>query len=434
VNARDPRSARRRILFVSEAVTLAQVVRLLVLARSLPRDQYEVHFAAAHFDELIFAGADLRRWPLWSLDPDTVERRVRGGRRIYGLRTLRRYLQEDLRVIDAVRPDVIVGDLRLSLTVAAPLRGIPHAALINAYWSPHAVRPDGFPLPDHPIVRLLGPRLAAQYFPKALPFVFRHFAAPINQLRAEHQLPPIGSLAEVLCAGDLTLHPDPAALVPTLGGPASHRHLGPVLWSPALPLPPWWQRLDPARPTVYLTLGSSGRRELLPLVVRAIAQLPLRPQILVSTAGRAPLPDLPPDTHVAPYLPGDLAAARADLVVSNGGSTTSYQALAAGRPVVGIASNLDQYLAMDAIARSGAGLLVRGGEATAAAIQASVGRGLQEPAFATAARAVAGHFDATQAPARFARALDDAIGGRAETQPRPAASFFHERQSDGRHP
>jgi UDP:flavonoid glycosyltransferase YjiC (YdhE family) len=431
----NARSARRRILFVSEAVTLAQVVRLLVLARSLPRAQYEVHFAAAHFDELIFAGTDLRRWPLWSLPAATVERRVRGGRRIYGLRTLRRYLQEDWRVIDAVAPDVLVGDLRLSLTVAAPLRGIPHAALINAYWSPHAVRPDGFPLPDHPIVRLLGPRLSAQHFPKALPFVFRHFAAPVNQLRREHALPAIGSLPEVLCAGDLTLHPDPPALVPIRGAPPAHRHLGPVLWSPAVALPSWWSRLDPGRPTVYLTLGSSGRRELLPRVIRAIADLPLRPQILVSTAGRPPLTDLPPHTHVAPYLPGDLAAARADLVVSNGGSTTSYQALAAGKPVVGIASNLDQYLAMDAIARSGAGLLVRGGDATVAAIQGAVGRGLTDPAFATAARIVAGQFDSGHAPARFAQALDDAIGGKAaETGTVRQHLLLHERQPDGQLP
>ena len=40
-------------------VTLAQVVRLLVLARSLPPKDYEVHFAAAHFDDLIFAKAML---------------------------------------------------------------------------------------------------------------------------------------------------------------------------------------------------------------------------------------------------------------------------------------------------------------------------------------------------------------------------------------
>ena len=36
----------------------------------------------------------------------------------------------------------------------------------------------GFPLPDHPIVRLMGVERAARYFPKALPWVFAHFARP----------------------------------------------------------------------------------------------------------------------------------------------------------------------------------------------------------------------------------------------------------------
>jgi UDP:flavonoid glycosyltransferase YjiC (YdhE family) len=407
---------RRRVLFVSEAVTLAQVVRLLVLARSLPRERYEVHFAAAHFDPLIFAPVtDLHRWLVGSLSPAAVDRRVRLGARIYGDRTLRRYLRDDLTLLDEVRPDLVVGDLRWSLAVAAPLRQIPYAALINAYWSPHAVRA-GFPLPDHPIVRLLGARLAARYFPQALPRVFAHFAAPLNRLRRQHGLPEIGSLPQVLCFGDLTLHPDPVALVPTAGAPPQHRHLGPVLWSPAVERPDWWARLDPGRPTVYVTLGSSGRSELLPLVIQAVAELGA--QLLVSTAGRSSStlgPSLPPGVHVAPYLPGDQAARRADVVISNGGSTTSYQALAAGRPVVGLASNLDQYLAMQAITAAGAGVLVRAAGARKDQVKAAVKHALEEGALHRAAATVAADFAHSDAPAAFAQAVEDLAARRSPT-------------------
>ena len=395
------RRRRRRILFVSEAVTLAQVVRLAVLARGLPREDFEVHFAAAHFDEMIFAGADLRRWPIASLPAALVDRRVRRGLRIYGRRTLQRYLAEDLRVIDAVRPDLVVGDLRLSLAVAAPLRAVPHAALINAYWSPFATR-SGFPLPDHPIVRLLGPRLAAHYFPRALPRVFAHFAAPVNWLRRRHGLSEIGSLPETLCYGDLTLHPDPEALVPTAGAPPEHQHLGPISWAPALARPASWSRLAAARPTVYVTLGSSGRVELLPLVVAAV--LELGAQALVATAGRVQLPSAP-GLHVADYVPGDLAVARADVVVCNGGSTTAYQALAAGRPVVGLPANLDQYLAMDAIIRAGAGVLVRAGNASKAGIRAAIEAALHDPSLQAAAARVSSWFGGADAPTRFERVI-----------------------------
>jgi UDP:flavonoid glycosyltransferase YjiC (YdhE family) len=395
-------SARRRVLFVSEAVTLAQVVRLVVLARGLDPRRHEVHFASARFDDLVFAGTSFVRWPIESLDPATVHRRVHGGRRIYGLRTLRRYLEDDRRTLAAVRPEVVVGDLRLSLSVAAPLSGIPYAALINAYWSPHAVRP-AFPLPDHPIVRLLGERLAERHFPRALPFVFDHFAAPVNRLRRAHGLPAIGSLPQVLTHGDLTLFPDVPELVPTEGGPESHRYLGPVSWSPDVPRPSWWGRLDPRRPTVYVTLGSSGRAELVPMVVEALAGT--EAQLLVATAGRASIP-AGPRTFVTEYLPGDEAAARADLVVSNGGSTTGYQALAAGKPVVGIAANLDQYLAMQAIAGAGAGRLVRAGAATPEAIRTAVAAVLGDANCRDAAARLAKSFSRWDARERFASIVD----------------------------
>jgi UDP:flavonoid glycosyltransferase YjiC (YdhE family) len=410
-------AARRRILFVSEAVTLAQVVRLVVLARSLDPRVFEVHFASARFDDLVFAGSSFARWPIWSLSPQVVERRVRGGRRVHGLRTLRRYLADDRAVLAAVRPELVVGDLRLSLAVAAPLAGVRYAALINAYWSPFAARAR-MPMPDHPIVRLLGERLAARYFPLALPRVFEHFAAPLDRLRREHGLPPVGSLPGALTYGDLTLFPDIPALVPTAGAPASHHYLGPLLWSPAVPLPPWWSRLDRARPTIYLTLGSSGRADLLPLVARAASELGA--QVLVATAGRGRVPPLP-HTQVADFLPGDQAAARADLVVCNGGSSTGYQALAAGKPVVGIASNLDQYLAMTAIADAGAGLLVRAGTATLQTVRTALASALATPTFARAAARLARDLSGWNACATFT-ALLQPQGSSSPSRPSASAS------------
>jgi UDP:flavonoid glycosyltransferase YjiC (YdhE family) len=52
------------------------------------------------------------------------------------------------------------------------------------------------------------------------------------------------------------------------------------------------------------------------------------------------------------------------MVVCNGGSPTVYQAFAAGIPVLGIPSNLDQYLMMDYVQRYGAGNWLRAAEAS----------------------------------------------------------------------
>ena len=387
-----------RVLFVVEAVSLAQVVRLATLARALDPARYEVHFASARFDSMIFANTSFTRHTISSLPASVVDARVARGQRPYGRGTLAHYVREELALMDDVRPDVVVGDLRLSLAISAPLAGVPHVCVINAYWSPHAVR-SGFPLPDHPIVRLLGVDLAAKHYPRALPFVFRHFAAPVNALRRAHGLPEIGALPELLTHGDYTLFPDVPAIVPTRSLPRHQRYLGYIPWSPPVALPDWWESLDPRRPTVYVTLGSSGFVDRLPLVVEAAAAAGY--QVLVSTAGRAELPRRWPRVYVADYLPGEIAARRASVVVSNGGSTTGYQALAEGRPVLGIAFNLDQYLATEAIERAGAGLLLRAGNLRARDVERGLARLVTEPSFGERARALQAELADWNARARF---------------------------------
>jgi UDP:flavonoid glycosyltransferase YjiC (YdhE family) len=411
----------KRILFVAEAVSLAQVVRLVTLARALDARRYEVHFASALFDDLIFGGPELThfvRHRIASLPAAVVDRRVARGLRPYGKGTLARYVREELELFETVRPDLVVGDLRLSLAVSAPLARVPHACIINAYWSPYVERA-GFPLPDHPIVRLLGVERAARHFPVALPFVFRHFARPVNALRRAHGLTEIGSLLEVLTHGDHTLYADVPALAPTRALPPSHRYLGYVPWSAPVALPIWWNRLDPGRPLVYVTLGSSGRVERLPLIVETAASLGC--QVVVATAGRGALEARHPDVHVADYLPGDLAARRASVVVSNGGSTTGYQALAEGKPVLGVAFNLDQYLAMQAIERFGAGLPLRAGALAHRDIARGLERLLAEPAFARRARAARDELARWDAGARFRAFVEEAVGTSATSQPNRSA-------------
>src|SRR5688500_19493669 len=73
--------------------------------------------------------------------------RLAHGRPLYDLATLRRYVSDELRLLERVRPAVVVGDFRLSLAVSARLLHVPYLMLANAYWSPYA-RPK-FELPSH---------------------------------------------------------------------------------------------------------------------------------------------------------------------------------------------------------------------------------------------------------------------------------------------
>ncbi len=398
---------KRRVLFVVENVTLAQVVRLATLARGLDPNRYDVHFASSHFDPLIFRGADFARWRIHSITKEASDEAVRSGKRPWSRDTLEAYVEEEIRLFEEVEPDLVVGDLRLSLAVSAPTVGVPHAALINAYWSPLSDR-ESFPLPDHPIVRLVGESIASRFFPIAQPFVFEHFARPLNQVRKSYGLPPVGSLLEALNHGDHTLFPDIPALCPLRSVPTNHHYLGPVLWSPDVPMPAWWDELDPNRPIIYVTLGSSGNVSLIPVLLSAMGGLDAT--VLLATAGRHDPKSLPENVRAVDFLPGDVASRRASLVISNGGSSTGYQALYEGTPVLGIPWNLDQYLASAAIDRTGAGRSIRAGALSPKALRALVEAMIRDEGPRRSARAMASELRRFDAKQRFEAFLQEALG------------------------
>jgi UDP:flavonoid glycosyltransferase YjiC (YdhE family) len=400
---------RQRVLFIAENITLAQVVRLATLAGGLPADDYEVHFACSDFDPVVFDGTEFQRWPVFTIDKEQGLKALAKGERLYGVKTLERYVADELRVFEQVDPHVVVGDFRLSLAVSARLRGVHCASLINAYWSPYSER-ESWPVPDHPIVSLVGVERAEKYFPQALPKVFGHFAAPLNAVCKRHGLPEFETLEQQLCFGDSVLYPDVPELCPLgANAPSSHHFLGAVQWSPAVAAPPGLAN-DRARPLVYVTLGSSGDTAALPQVLAGLAGLPIRG--VLATAGRGAPTQVPENFQVADYVPGDLLASQALFVVTNGGSSSGYQALAAGVPVLGIPSNLDQYLAMQAITRAGAGITLRSGGLTQEQVRKAAVRLLDAPAIKRQAEALASSFAAYDCHARFRDWLSTLLAGR----------------------
>jgi UDP:flavonoid glycosyltransferase YjiC (YdhE family) len=362
-----------RVLFVAEAVTLAHVGRALALAARLP-SHCEVAIAMDPSCHRFAAGTRCRIEPLYCIGSESFLRRLARGSGVYEAGELRRYVQDDLALIERVRPDVVVGDFRLSLSVSARLAKVPYATVTNAYWSPFSADRD-LPMPVLPVTRALPLSLARPLFAALAPFVMRRHARAMNLLRAEHGLAELEpDLRTVYTDADRTLYADDMQMFPMRSGlPSSHVALGPVLWSPPVAEPPWWAELPTDRPLVYVTLGSSGSAQVLPIVLAALAKLPVT--VIASTAGGSGSnASVPENARLADYLPGTAAAARSRLVVCNGGSPTCQQAFAAGVPVLGIASNMDQFLNMRGVERTKAGLLLRADRVSVAGVAAACAR------------------------------------------------------------
>lgn len=380
------RDTSRRILFVGEAVTLAHVARPTALARKLAERGYRAIVAADPRFSGVCPPGNWETEEINSIATADFLRALARGTPAYDLPTLTKYVEQDLALLGRTRPAVVIGDFRLSLAVSARVAGVPYINITNAYWSPYA-RPR-WSAPTMPWSRYIPVPLDNLIFRSARRFAFSLHARPMRALARRHGLADAGlDLLRAYTAGDVTLYADSPALVPTFGAPPSHRYLGLVDWAAPAQLPAWWQSVEDRNDSIYVTLGSSGNSEKLPRILDGLSRLG-RP-VIVALAG-APAPtSLPPHVHVARYLPGTVVSQRSSLVVCNGGSPTSHQALLAGVPVLGVPDNLDQVLNCTYLKAAGVGDWLHPRHASASSIERLARTMLDDGALRRRATAVA---------------------------------------------
>ena len=346
---------RCRVLFVAEGATLAHVARPLVLAKELNSGGFEILFARPPGFRWLTGDSGLVELDLDCQDTATFVRRLDRGLPLYDFATLDRYVQADLALIDQVKPDVVVGDFRLSLSVSARLRKVPYVTICDAYWSPEC--PLTSELPVMALTPYVPISMASAVFRAVAPLAFRAHAVPMERLRKRYGLPGFGH--DLRCCytdADWRLFANFPELFPEVRRSATADFIGPVAWSP-----PDRQDLEFPEgdgPLIYVTMGSSGDPTVLATLIPALEAMGGR--TMVASAGKSLSPSLVSQrTRIYDFLPGDQMCRQAQLVICNGGSPTTNQALRHGVPVLGIARNMDQFLNMGAITRFGAGLTMR---------------------------------------------------------------------------
>ena len=391
------RSRRTRVLFVGEAISFMHVRRPFALANSMNPDLYEAVLACDFRFRHLFPPVNFQIIPVRSIPSEQFLDALSAGSPVYDVNTLEEYVEEDLRLIREVAPDVLVGDFRLSLGVSARLTGTPYIAIAEACWSPY-VEPR-HPRTEHPAVKRVGPTTTQVISAPIRAIAFAYHSLPMNVVRRRHGLPWLGlDLRRVFTDGDYTLYVDVPELTPMYELPPNHQYLGPILWSPPVPLPPWWDELPRHLPIILVALGSMMRREILSIVLDALEPLPAT--VLAETRGE-PLPVAPKNAYLADFLPRQRVANEARVVICNGSTSSTHQVLAEGVPVVGIVSNMNQHLNMQAVSLAGAGLYTRAGEVEPGLVRDLVLQILARSSYSDAARALARTLAKYDAAARF---------------------------------
>jgi len=144
--------------------------------------------------------------------------------------------------------------------------------------------------------------------------------------------------------------------------------------APDAALPTWLTPL-PARPLVYVTMGTEFNKE--PAVFRAILDgLADEPYDVVVTVGATGDPDAlgprPANVRIERFIPQSRLLPYSAAFVSHGGSGATLGALRAGVPMLAIPQGADQFLNAERIVETGVGLRLMPSELSASAVRDAV--------------------------------------------------------------
>jgi UDP:flavonoid glycosyltransferase YjiC (YdhE family) len=322
-----PDNAEKTILVTSFGASMAHVVRPLEVAKILREMGYRIIFSgsgkALKLAERV--GFEVRNLPDWDL-ATMIAKLKAGSDDIHPFEQVNKWVLAELDLYKEVKPSAVLDDTRITSKISTAAAGIPRITIQNAYINPWAI--NGFMDPT-----LGGPRSLME------PGDERSY----NQVRQKFGLPPIESLGSML-EGDLNLLCDVPEYAPMHTVPDHYHYVGPIIWGHDLTIPPWLDDLDPGKPTLYFTMGSTGPPKAFQAAIEYLGETEY--QVMMTLGSLVKLDDLkplPPGFFVASYASGDALARRADAIICHAGNGTAYQGLCSGVPLVSWPTVRDQH-------------------------------------------------------------------------------------------
>ncbi|MDQ3897749.1 MAG: glycosyltransferase [Actinomycetota bacterium] len=311
---------------------------------------------------------------------------------------------------------LVLAEVFAGANVRAALPGVLSAV---EEWSPHVVLRETAELASHLAAERFGvPEVrVAVALGLVEGFALDVFAEALVPVRAELGLD--GDAADRLrAARSWTLVP-PSFEYPDSARVGADRYRGGDDDGPPTPLPPWWAEDLSDLPLVYVTFGTVATTvpafgAVLPVAVRAVADLPVRVLVTVGQSGNPEvLAGLPANVHVERWVAQAEVLPHASAVVCHGGFGSVMGPLKAGVPLVVVPQFADQPYNAARVAAVGAGVALPLGPPDPGAVREAVNMLLGEPRYLAGAAALAEEIRGLP-PVDEAVSLLDSLSGNAE--------------------
>lgn len=274
----------------------------------------------------------------------------------------------------------------------------------------------GLPPPQHTVARLRSRAVAALTQKVLLRTAQR---AVQNQLHRMNSRPLPTFFLDAAVLGDRVIAPTvPQFDYPRSDLPGHVRYVGAVHPMPSRGFrrPLWWRQLDGDRPVVHVTQTAVDDNDLGRLIEPTIEALAHDDVVVIASTGGRDLDALrtpvPANTYVTRHIPHDLLMPKVDVLVTDGGYGTVQRALSCGVPLVVAGTTGDKPEVAARVAWSGAGIDLRTGTPTPAAIQRVVRTVLTDKRYLCRARELEAAFAQRDGVAEILALVDEVIAER----------------------
>jgi UDP:flavonoid glycosyltransferase YjiC (YdhE family) len=351
-----------KILCIPYTHTLSHISRPLLIAKELRARTNDVIFAGESRKIAFIQNEGFQVLPLYEPDPDMLYGNIRNGKlRFVSDAEIEKMIAADLALYKKAGPDLVLTDGRFSAPISAHIAGIKHAAIVNVSSTEYRSLPY-IPffewLPDWIIKRNSGLWRQLDILNLKLEMtVFDHVMTIFSRLSRKYGLAKTVTATNCLTGKDLTLLADIPEYFPAKNLPEDYHYIGPLTWKGEIPPPSWWPLKKYRGPLIYITMGSTGISDFFKKVYELFRTSDM--SAIITTGGQVQnMEDVEGAVYVVPFMDGDLAIEKCDLVVCHGGNGTIYQALQHGKPVIGIPTIPDQKFNMRRVEALGVGRML----------------------------------------------------------------------------
>lgn len=323
-------------LFFPLEAGLAHVTRSLAVAEELKKKKNTVYFALPKEKQNLFHRAKV----------SFIDSKSHGKtnsidfiKNVQNFQYMLNMATDDLKIIEEVHPDAIVVDARISAMAASLTKNVPTYFITGSAGLPYDIYiPNFFRLPQaihsalqKPLLKLI--RIARE----------RMFIDTIVKLM--FALNGVKVTAKEVTARVKFIVPEVSSYLPLVRKRNNVSHVGHLKWDGFNQMAKRSISFKRRAKTIYLTFGGTGfdGSKLIELAQCLVLK---GFSVIVSSSTIADPRDFPsnPSLFVSRFVQSKLANKIADIIVCHGGYGTMMDAALAGKPVVSVPFNPDQWL------------------------------------------------------------------------------------------